>query len=126
MRWSPICPELSRQIIHYPVADPFGNTLEAYRQARDAIHRFVAEDLPQHLAGFEGQPGSQVSKTPYPKQGRFRRHLGIFLPGLGRGAANLYNAPRTRWDADPAAGASLGKAPRKAAFSQGQQVLIRG
>jgi protein-tyrosine-phosphatase len=50
------------RIIHYPVADPFGNTLEAYRQARDAIHRFVAEDLPQHLAGFEGQPGSQPRK----------------------------------------------------------------
>jgi protein-tyrosine-phosphatase len=45
------------RIIHFPVADPYGDTLEAYRQARDAIHRFVEQDLPRHLDGFEGQPG---------------------------------------------------------------------
>lgn len=47
------------RIIHFPVADPYGDTLEAYRQARDAIQRFVAQDLPRHLEGFEGRPGAQ-------------------------------------------------------------------
>jgi arsenate reductase len=34
------------RIIHYPVADPFGRSLEAYRQAREAIRRFLTADLP--------------------------------------------------------------------------------
>jgi protein-tyrosine-phosphatase len=34
------------RIIHHPVADPFGRSLEAYRQAREAIRRFITEDLP--------------------------------------------------------------------------------
>ncbi len=50
------------RIIHFPVADPYGDTLEAYRQARDAIHRFVAEDLPRHLEGLEGRPGLRPRK----------------------------------------------------------------
>jgi protein-tyrosine-phosphatase len=33
------------RVVRYPVADPFGSTLEAYRQAREAIRRFVTEDL---------------------------------------------------------------------------------
>jgi len=36
-------------IIRHPVIDPFGNTLEAYREARDAICRFVTEELPKYL-----------------------------------------------------------------------------
>ncbi len=43
-------PALLRQIsperiIHYPVIDPFGNTLEVYREARDTIRRFVTGKL---------------------------------------------------------------------------------
>jgi protein-tyrosine-phosphatase len=34
------------RIIHHPVADPFGRSLEAYRQSREAIRRFITEDLP--------------------------------------------------------------------------------
>jgi hypothetical protein len=34
------------RIINHPVADPFGRSLEAYRQAREAIRRFITEDLP--------------------------------------------------------------------------------
>ena len=36
------------RIIHYPVTDPFGNSLEVYREARDTIRRFVTEKLPQY------------------------------------------------------------------------------
>jgi hypothetical protein len=32
------------------VIDPFGRSLEAYRQAREAIRRFIAEELPTLLA----------------------------------------------------------------------------
>jgi protein-tyrosine-phosphatase len=38
------------RIIHHPVIDPFGRSLEAYRQAREAIRRFIAEELPTLLA----------------------------------------------------------------------------
>jgi len=38
------------RIIHHPVNDPFGRSLEAYRQAREAIRRFISEDLPPLLA----------------------------------------------------------------------------
>jgi protein-tyrosine-phosphatase len=37
------------RIIHHPVIDPFGRSLEAYRQAREAIRRFITEDLPPLL-----------------------------------------------------------------------------
>ena len=37
------------RIIRHPVMDPFGSNLTVYREARDAIHRFVTEDLPQLL-----------------------------------------------------------------------------
>lgn len=37
------------RIIHYPVLDPFGNTLEVYREVRDILCRFVKEKLPQYL-----------------------------------------------------------------------------
>ena len=37
------------RIIRHPVADPFGRSLEAYRQAREAIRRFITEDLPEIL-----------------------------------------------------------------------------
>jgi protein-tyrosine-phosphatase len=37
------------RIIRHPVADPFGRSLEAYRQAREAIRRFITEDLPAIL-----------------------------------------------------------------------------
>lgn len=33
------------RIIHFPVTDPFGNTLEVYREARDIIREFVTEKL---------------------------------------------------------------------------------
>ncbi len=44
------------RIVTYPVVDPFGDTLEAYRRARDLIHRFVTEDLPAYLPGVEAIP----------------------------------------------------------------------
>jgi protein-tyrosine-phosphatase len=37
------------RIIHHPVIDPFGRSLEVYRQAREAIRRFIAEELPPLL-----------------------------------------------------------------------------
>ena len=37
------------KIIHHPVVDPFGRSLEAYRQAREAIRRLITEDLPPLL-----------------------------------------------------------------------------
>jgi len=37
-------------IIHHPVIDPFGKSLEVYRQAREAIRRFLAEELSKLLA----------------------------------------------------------------------------
>jgi protein-tyrosine-phosphatase len=37
------------RIIHHPVTDPFGRSLEAYRQAREAIRRFITEALPPLL-----------------------------------------------------------------------------
>jgi hypothetical protein len=37
------------RVLNYPVPDPFGRTLEAYRQAREAIRRFITEDLPPLL-----------------------------------------------------------------------------
>jgi arsenate reductase (thioredoxin) len=39
----------SGRVIHYPVADPFGESLQVYREARDAIRGFVAEELPRYL-----------------------------------------------------------------------------
>ncbi len=51
------------RIIHFPVVDPYGDTLAAYRQARDAIQRFVAQDLPRHLEGLESQPGCRPRKS---------------------------------------------------------------
>jgi len=40
------------RILHHPVVDPFGSGLQVYRESRDAIRRFVTEDLPQHLRNF--------------------------------------------------------------------------
>jgi len=37
------------KIIRYPVTDPFGYELEVYRQAREAIRRFVTEELPRYF-----------------------------------------------------------------------------
>ena len=37
------------RVMCHPVVDPFGRTLEVYRQAREAIRRFVTEDLPPLL-----------------------------------------------------------------------------
>jgi len=37
------------EIIRHPVTDPFGRALEVYRQARDAIRRFVTEELPRYF-----------------------------------------------------------------------------
>jgi protein-tyrosine-phosphatase len=37
------------RMIHHPVTDPFGRSLEAYRQAREDIRRFITEDLPPLL-----------------------------------------------------------------------------
>ena len=38
------------RIIHHPVIDPFGRSLEVYRQSREAIRRFLTEELPPLLA----------------------------------------------------------------------------
>jgi protein-tyrosine-phosphatase len=38
------------RIVHHPVVDPFGRSLETYRQAREAIRRFITEELPPLLA----------------------------------------------------------------------------
>jgi arsenate reductase len=37
------------RVLGHPVMDPFGATLQAYREARDAIRRFITEDLPPYL-----------------------------------------------------------------------------
>ena len=37
------------RILRHPVADPFGGTLTAYRESRDAISLFLDQDLPSHL-----------------------------------------------------------------------------
>jgi len=37
------------KIISYPVTDPFGNSLQVYRQARDTIRGFVTEELPRYF-----------------------------------------------------------------------------
>lgn len=37
------------RLIRHPVIDPFGRNLAVYREARDAIRRFVTEDLPPLL-----------------------------------------------------------------------------
>ena len=37
------------RVLSHPVADPFGGTLEKYRVARDAIRRWLTEDLPTYL-----------------------------------------------------------------------------
>jgi protein-tyrosine-phosphatase len=37
------------RIIHHPVVDPFGRSLQAYRQAREDIRRFITKDLPPLL-----------------------------------------------------------------------------
>jgi protein-tyrosine-phosphatase len=34
------------RIIHHPVIDPFGRSLETYRQAREDIRRFITEEMP--------------------------------------------------------------------------------
>jgi arsenate reductase len=36
-------------ILRHPVADPFGGTLTAYRETRDAISLFLDQGLPPHL-----------------------------------------------------------------------------
>ena len=45
------------RILRHPVADPFGGTLTAYRESRDAISLFLDQDLPPHLLSPKGQPG---------------------------------------------------------------------
>ena len=40
------------RVLHHPVTDPFGSGLQVYRESRDAIRRFVTEDLPRHLGNF--------------------------------------------------------------------------
>jgi protein-tyrosine-phosphatase len=47
------------RIIHHPVADPFGRSLEAYRQTLKAIRRFITEDLPPLLR--QGQRGALLA-----------------------------------------------------------------
>lgn len=37
------------KIIRYPVTDPFGNSLQVYREARDTIRQFVTEELPRYF-----------------------------------------------------------------------------
>ena len=34
------------RIFHHPVADPFGSSVQVYRKVREAIRRFILEDLP--------------------------------------------------------------------------------
>jgi len=38
------------RLINHAVTDPFGGTLEQYRRTRDAIQRFITNELPHHLA----------------------------------------------------------------------------
>ncbi len=37
------------RVLRHPVTDPFGGTLTAYRETRDAISLFIDQDLPPHL-----------------------------------------------------------------------------
>ena len=37
------------KIIRHPVTDPFGRVLEVYRLTREAIRRFVIEELPRYF-----------------------------------------------------------------------------
>jgi hypothetical protein len=37
------------KVVRHPVVDPFGSTLPVYREAREAIRRFITGDLPLHL-----------------------------------------------------------------------------
>lgn len=37
------------RVVRHPVPDPFGKPLQAYREAREAIRRFVTGDLPSYL-----------------------------------------------------------------------------
>ncbi len=39
------------QLVRHPVVDPFGGTLEVYREARDTIRQFITEDLRAQLVG---------------------------------------------------------------------------
>jgi arsenate reductase (thioredoxin) len=41
------------RIIHYPVTDPFGNSLEVYREVRDTLSRFVTKELPRYLTSLK-------------------------------------------------------------------------
>ena len=40
------------RVMQYPVVDPFRNTLQVYREARDAIRQFITEDLPSCLVNL--------------------------------------------------------------------------
>jgi arsenate reductase len=37
------------RIMRHPVVDPFGSSLEVYREAREAIRRLLTQDLPAFL-----------------------------------------------------------------------------
>jgi protein-tyrosine-phosphatase len=37
------------KVVRHPVVDPFGHTLEVYREARQAIRRLLTHDLPSYL-----------------------------------------------------------------------------
>lgn len=39
----------SGKLLQYPVTDPFGESLQVYREARDVIRGFVTEELPRCL-----------------------------------------------------------------------------
>ena len=37
------------RVVRHPVVDPFGSTLQVYREAREAIRQFITADLPSWL-----------------------------------------------------------------------------
>ncbi|MGQ9688480.1 MAG: arsenate-mycothiol transferase ArsC [Desulfobaccales bacterium] len=53
---SPLKPLLpgnfSGRVVCFPVPDPYGGSIEDYRQARDLIRRFITEELPRHLSHY--------------------------------------------------------------------------
>lgn len=53
-----IPPELSNRLLHRPVPDPFGGTLEEYRQSLDAIKEMILREL----CSGEATPWRQIPK----------------------------------------------------------------
>jgi len=50
-----IPPELNDRVLQRPVADPYGGSLEEYRQSLDAIKEIILRDLCQRQGPLPGQ-----------------------------------------------------------------------